>query len=161
MPLMLACISLPSRTNTNVRYHFRSDTQKSVRDSFRRVRPCTCVVRQRVYVKVWCGDQTIRSGGPLSWPRRPSGEQRRPKKKDTCRHDSLATPSEQIERRNVTPWPGQTHRSKDRIVARKRPTVTNERSPLANCHKEASSERVPQNSNKAHFKNPPPRQLLS
>ncbi|KAL1381465.1 hypothetical protein pipiens_013435 [Culex pipiens pipiens] len=41
MPLTLACIFLPSRTNTNVRCHFRSDTQKSVRDSFRRVRSCT------------------------------------------------------------------------------------------------------------------------
>ncbi|KAL9707417.1 hypothetical protein quinque_010935, partial [Culex quinquefasciatus] len=41
MPLTLACNFLPSRTNTNSRYHFRSDTQKSVRDSSRRVRSCT------------------------------------------------------------------------------------------------------------------------
>ncbi|KAL1375606.1 hypothetical protein pipiens_017399 [Culex pipiens pipiens] len=184
MPLTLACNFLPSRTNTNVRYHFRSDTQKSVRDSSRRVRSCTSTtcafatfdnaragnfgaVNDSLVLAVVLAQKAVRRTAPSEKERVSAHKVKRVAQLtleiSAARVGTFRWPPPANKSSAGTPHLGLDKRIglKDRIVARRRPTATNERSPLANCHKEASSGRIPQNSAKAHFKNPPPRQRLA
>uniref|UniRef100_A0A8D8BT63 (northern house mosquito) hypothetical protein n=2 Tax=Culex pipiens TaxID=7175 RepID=A0A8D8BT63_CULPI len=144
MPLTLACNFLPSRTNTNVRYHFRSDTQKSVRESSRRVRSCTSTtcafatfdnacagkfgaVNDSLVLAVVLAEKAVRRTAPSKKERHVSA---RFLGHPPANKSSAGTPHLGLDKRVGVKY---------RIVARRRPTATNERSPLANCHTEATN----------------------